>query len=273
MVFYSQYRPAPALASLIECYWAYRCTPEFECVEPLIPGGRVELVFTFDTHVHWLITPENPDGQPMSRAHFLGQRDRAFAWRPVGPTDLLGIRFKPGALAAFTPVPVSTLLNRLVPAEDILAVAVGEWEDRLCRERTTEGKTSLLDQLLLDLLRRNSAALPVAGSALELIRRHPDETSVQTICRQTGMYYKKLERLFETSVGYSPKQYYRIVRFNKAIRLMNRFKPLTSICYDCGYFDQSHFIREFQRFAGMTPGSFKPGEQTIAGLLIRHQPV
>ena len=60
MVFYRQYRPAPPLASLIECYWAYRCRRECDRVEPLIPGGRVELIFTFDTPIHWLITPETP---------------------------------------------------------------------------------------------------------------------------------------------------------------------------------------------------------------------
>lgn len=273
MVFYRQYRPAPLLAHWVECYWIYRCSGDYDRIEPLIPGGRVELAFTFSSHINWLISPENPRGQRMDRAHFMGQRDRAFSWNPAGDTHFLGIRFKPGALAAFTRMPISQLLNSLIPAADVFGAVIGEWEDRLYRESTDDGRISLLDRLLPTLLLHDPQTAPLVGSALELIRRHPDETSIQTICRQTGTYYKKLERLFQASVGYSPKQYYRIVRFNKAIRQIDGHRPLTAIGYDCGYFDQSHFIREFRRFTGMTPRSFQPGEYTIADLLIRHQPV
>lgn len=272
MITYRQYRPAPQLAPWVECYWVYDCPAGYDRIESLIPGGRVELIFSFGNNFQWLISPENPIGHQWSGTRFMGQRDRVFGWHPSGPAHFLGIRFKPGGLAAFTPVPVSDLLNQLVPADCILGATIKEWEDRLHSEPLTGQRLSLLDELLLTLLQRNDAK-PAFGPVLELIRRHPDETSIQTICDQTGMYYKKLERLFEASVGYRPKQYYRIVRFNKAIRRMNGEASLTAIGYDCGYYDQSHFIRDFRRFAGVAPRQFQPGDHTIAGLLIRHQPV
>jgi AraC-like DNA-binding protein len=43
--------------------------------------------------------------------------------------------------------------------------------------------------------------------------------------------------------------------------------------YACGYFDQAHFIKDFARFAGMTPGQFRVEENPVAELLIRNQTV
>lgn len=83
-----------------------------------------------------------------------------------------------------------------------------------------------------------------------------------------------MERAFLKYVGYTPKHYYRIVRFNKALRQMHESKKsLTSICYDCDYYDQSHFIKDFRQFTGTTPKHFQTENNTIAGFLINHQTV
>ena len=203
----------------------------------------------------------------------MGQRDRPFAWRSTGAAELLGVRFKPGSLSAFTAIPISRLLNRLVRAGEVLKVSIPELEDRMYQEVSDERRISLVDHLLLDQLHHVGDPSPLIISAMDLIRRQPDVTSIQVICHQTGLYYKKLERIFDTAVGYTPKQYCRLIRFNKAIRQMNRRKTLTRIGYDCGYYDQSHFIRDFHRYVGVSPRHFRPGENTIADLLIRHQPV
>ena len=53
-----------------------------------------------------------------------------------------------------------------------------------------------------------------------------------------------------------PKLFARLIRFSKAYRLRESFSNLswTSIAYECGYFDQMHFIRDFKEFAGVAPG-------------------
>jgi AraC-like DNA-binding protein len=57
--------------------------------------------------------------------------------------------------------------------------------------------------------------------------------------------------------GLSPKSFNKISRFQLSLRLIAKNEqPFTSIAYDCGYFDQSHFIRDFKSFTGLTPSAY-----------------
>ncbi|NNC45774.1 MAG: AraC family transcriptional regulator, partial [Winogradskyella sp.] len=69
---------------------------------------------------------------------------------------------------------------------------------------------------------------------------------------------RQLEREFKEKIGISPKHYLRITRINEVIRLLNEKQvfDLTSITYHCGYFDQSHFIKDFKRITGQKPTIF-----------------
>jgi len=63
--------------------------------------------------------------------------------------------------------------------------------------------------------------------------------------------------------------YTRIIRFQAALALLRRdysgrtggassrgFRSLTDIAHSLGYFDQSHFIRDFRLFSGVAPGAY-----------------
>lgn len=71
---------------------------------------------------------------------------------------------------------------------------------------------------------------------------------------------KQFERVFLAMVGMNPKEYARIVRFQKSLKLMQNQPEgivLAQISYQCGYSDQSHFIREFRTLSGYTPLSLR----------------
>ena len=151
---YRQYYPTGLLAECIECYWVFRSSspapdpaPSPYRQERLIPGGRVEMIFNFGAPLHWLISSDTPDGIRISNTHFMGQRDRIYYGRYAGPTDMLGVRFKTGGLTALVAFPLSSLLNRMIPAEDILGPIVKEWEARLYEQATDTARINLLDLL------------------------------------------------------------------------------------------------------------------------------
>lgn len=74
-----------------------------------------------------------------------------------------------------------------------------------------------------------------------------------------GLSERSLERLFLTYVGITPILYTRICRFQASLRLLRQGKArsLTDIAYTLGYFDQSHFIRDFKLFSGASPGIYQ----------------
>ena len=98
---------------------------------------------------------------------------------------------------------------------------------------------------------------------------------VNYICQQKGVVTIKhledkfhisrrwLERQFASQIGFSPKEYARITRFKAIVGQFMTFSSLDSskvsfskLINDYGYYDQSHFIRDFQEYAGQTPSQF-----------------
>ena len=81
--------------------------------------------------------------------------------------------------------------------------------------------------------------------------------------------YKTLERRFDRVMGLSPMEFLRIHRFSSSVQAMysGRYSSLTRIGYACGYYDQSHFIREFKRLSGFTPKEFLKERFTIVQVI------
>ncbi len=274
MFYYRQYYPSIQLADFIECYWVLHAPDRFTDVpDRLIPGGRVELIFNFGGPTDWLITADNPLGTRQNGPMIMGQRNQIFYVKSTGEIRMLGIRFKPGGLASFTNVPISDLLNILLPAELLLGKSVIDLEMRLSDYSDDDKQVQLLDAILKSRLGNAPADLLVVNQTIDILRNSPEDVSIDTICQQTGWYYKKLERIFLKNIGYTPKHYHKLLRFNKAVRYMRTTNTLTDVCHVCNYFDQAHFIRDFRLFTGTTPSQFKKEENKIADILIKHQPV
>jgi len=72
-----------------------------------------------------------------------------------------------------------------------------------------------------------------------------------------GMSTKRLIALFRAEVGLSPKAYARVRRLQAALRLLST-GPVggARVAAEVGYFDQAHFVRDFESFTGMTPTQY-----------------
>lgn len=274
MLDYKQYSPSPALAEFIECYWVMQSPAGFmQGPDRLIPGGRVELMFNFSSPMQLMMDEKLNGGYTAPGAMVMGQRNKIFYAQSISGTDTMGVRFKPGGIAAFTGMPISNLLNTAVPAEEVFGDAINTWAEQLYVQDTNDKKIALLDALLQAAIKNIPAEKKVMQYAVNALRGNNDASSIKTICDETGWYYKKLERLFLKTTGYTPKYYGKITRFNKALRLMQGNASLTSVCYECNYFDQSHFIKDFHTFAGTSPKQFKKEDNKIASVLIQYQAV
>jgi AraC-like DNA-binding protein len=69
---------------------------------------------------------------------------------------------------------------------------------------------------------------------------------------------KRFIHLFGEATGLTPKMFCRVLRFQEVLCLIEKGQPIcwTDLALSCGYFDQAHFIHDFQTFAGMTPGTY-----------------
>ena len=86
--------------------------------------------------------------------------------------------------------------------------------------------------------------------------------NVTGLCKTFNIAQRSLERQFRNETGMTPSEILQIFRINKAIKLLNNnsFSDLSEISYLCGYYDQSHFIKDIRKITGATPGQIKSND-------------
>jgi AraC-like DNA-binding protein len=98
----------------------------------------------------------------------------------------------------------------------------------------------------------------ILHKAFELLRLSNPKIHVSELARECGLSTRHLLRLFKDYLGTSPKALVRNMRFQKARDSLfeNPDQSLTQLAYECGFADQSHFIRDFYLFYGKKPSAF-----------------
>ncbi|MEL7270226.1 MAG: AraC family transcriptional regulator [Bacteroidota bacterium] len=89
-----------------------------------------------------------------------------------------------------------------------------------------------------------------------------DIIRVQDIAQKLDISSVTLRNLFDEHVGVTPKELIKITRTHNVLKQCAFFKEnLTELGYEFGYFDQSHFIKEFKSVMGITPKAYFRNEQ------------
>jgi len=168
-------------------------------------------------------------------------------------------------IAAFTPTGASALLrqpledfgNSTVDLEAVLGRRGGL--DRL--QDQLEGAASHAERIrrVEDLLLAKAGETrpdPLVGAAVDMIERTQARMRIEELTRRIGLSQSALERRFRRLVGASPRKFASLVRLQNVVRLRETGADLTTVAHAAGYSDQSHFINDFKRFAGIAPGAF-----------------
>ncbi len=94
--------------------------------------------------------------------------------------------------------------------------------------------------------------------AINLILQFKGKISVSELRQRLSLTERTLERRFEKEIGVTPKVFCKIIQFqNSLAQLANEESTLTTIAYENGFSDQSHFIRTFKKYTSLTPSEFQ----------------
>jgi AraC-like DNA-binding protein len=166
---------------------------------------------------------------------------------------MVHVGFKPGGLHQLLGVPMHHLIDRSYSASDIL----GKDADVLLEQlRNTSDWSKMIAVIERFLLKKLSAqqADPFDG-ALSILLSRNGNMPIESVAAAACLSLKQFERKCKDRIGLPPKLFARLIRFSNAYRIREANPEIswTSICYECGYFDQMHLIRDFKEFAGVTP--------------------
>lgn len=164
------------------------------------------------------------------------------------------VGFHPGGLHRLMGIPMSEIIDSNFDATDIFGSEMKRVNAQLQEAESFDDIKIVVENFLLGKVKGLKSALPFDMAMKELL--HVDgNISIEKVASISCLSLRQFERKCKERIGLPPKLFARLVRFSKAYRLRENFPLLswTNIAYECGYFDQTHFIRDFKEFAGVAP--------------------
>jgi len=175
---------------------------------------------------------------------------------------IFGAYIYPFAVRQLFKLSPEDLTNRMPDLQTILGKSGSELEERIMLAPDNKQRVQILTEFLESRLHTYPPDHHPALSAVIHVIHSGKQQTVEELANRFNLSERQFERKFKEYSGFSPKRYLRIRRFEEAC---NRYgdtvkKTLTDIAYECGYYDQSHFIHDFKSFSGYHPAAFFSGD-------------
>ncbi|MUM16364.1 MULTISPECIES: AraC family transcriptional regulator [unclassified Mycobacteroides] len=173
-----------------------------------------------------------------------------------GVQHCLEVQLTPLGMYRITGLPMNEISNRAVSLEDLFGEEGRRLPERLAAEPDWAHRFDLLDSMLTSAAANGPEPDPEVALAWRRLSHTNGTATVGEIVTETGWSRARLANRFRSQVGLTPKATARVLRFGRAMTLLTApgHRSLASIALACGYFDQSHFNRDFRMFAGCSPG-------------------
>ncbi len=257
---YREFEPSPELRPFVVCYWilegrgdgAARGERE-EAAQPVFPDGHPELLLHYGDRFSEVVNGVHSE-QP--RAALAGQTESAMQLLHGSTVGVVAARLRPAGIALVSNVPASEFTGRVVELRSAAGISGDELMDAVGHAAGDGARIRLLERFLIDRAATRDRRCRSVEAAVALIRARGGTISINALARHTSLSTRQLHRQFLGRVGVSPKQYARVVRFQRSLTRLQRAGTITDVAHACGYYDHPHFTREFQSFAGMTPTQF-----------------
>jgi AraC-like DNA-binding protein len=250
--------PPPDLVGIVEAFWISRGAVTF-LHEKILPQNNIELMFNLA--LPFGVPNRPPAHRTFRRAWISGMQQEWLLVTPQYNTSeasyLLSVRMPPTGAYRVLGMPLQEVALNVIEVDDVL----GDDVNRVHEQLGNCARPGQQFGILCDFVRRRLARSRVnlhadAMLAIRALARSHGAARIENICRTLGVSRKHLRTLLHAHVGLSPKSYARMFRFRRVVDLVDRRAQQldwAQLAMVCGYFDQSHFNREFRTFAGMTP--------------------
>jgi AraC-like DNA-binding protein len=238
-------------------YWEEDTQPSDARVAIMSSRAMSIQIDLHDTELRWY------DGETLSRRHVLkgvtlsGVQTKRFGIDSYQP-KIVRVIFRPGGAYPFFAPPAADFRDTAISLEDIWGAEAEHLQQRLVQAPTQVDIFRILTEVLASAAARPLANHPAVSFALLQAEREPQRTSVASLAQAADLSRKRFIDLFTREVGMTPKLYLRMTRFERLLRDIFRHSSVhwAETAAEYGYFDQSHLIRDFHDFAGMTPTEY-----------------
>lgn len=242
-VSYIEFMPDAQLQPYIYCYWELKTTQHLALPYNyrVVADGCIDIFF---------------DMNKPQESFVMGFCKKFTEFTLEPEFHYVGIRFFPTLFTQVYNIDAATLSNLDQPLNPISSITAEFIAEHF---PNTEAISSLLDQHFLKIINPGTFHIDKRMyDALDLILKAGGNINVDSDI-DTGISSRQLRRLFEYYVGDTPKSFAKVVRFQRVLKSRSTIKNTkgNTIHFDEGFYDQGHFIKDFKKYYGLTPGKVR----------------
>ncbi|TCP27784.1 AraC-like DNA-binding protein [Scopulibacillus darangshiensis] len=241
---YIEYKPLrSSINKNIALYYQFKTQKESINSFSLIPDGSIDLLFCCD--------PKKPSiflwTSPLQRSEQLDFQEEC---------EYFGVRLFPEQGIIKLKYSMRELLGKKIPLVDIMPVDPIILEKILFKKSFDE-RIELFGKFVNSLI-SDMSCQSIVEYAIKKIYKNKGNININQLSMDTGYSDRYLRKKFEESIGFSPKQFSEMVRFQNSLAMIFKERSYNSldIAYENGYHDQAHFIKGFKKFVDLTPTQF-----------------
>jgi AraC-like DNA-binding protein len=234
--------PSPDIGVFIEHYWIVNW--DFRGQEPYLsenlPHPSVHLVIEHD------------------QSRIVGIVKEKFSILLKEKGFVFGVKFHPGSFYPFVNIPVYKFTGREIPTQNVLGADITKLEDTILSMDDQTDMVQLAESFIRKRLPEQDDTVSLVQNIVGSVMTDQKITKVEHIANQFNLTVRMLQRIFSKYVGIGPKwviQRYRMLEL--ADQLANGHpQSWPQLAIELGYYDQSHFIKDFKSIVGLSPEEY-----------------
>lgn len=253
---YREYEPHALLREHVKCFWVlardYTTVPGH--VEEVMPDSYLELIVNLGALYY---RKDGTQRVPHPTVALIGLLSRPMPLYCDGTARLVCIRFYPWGASSFLPNLLRRTRGSVMVLPFLTHEQLADLRPLMLAENYDEA-VAYLQRILLEKALHTVVTRDLVNAAMQMLYRTKGKVKMEELADYCCTSLRHLQRKFEEEVGLSPKALARTIRFNAIKKELthNPTRNLTQVALAHGYFDQAHFTKDFQLFAGMAPTVF-----------------
>ena len=246
-------RPAPALAPFLDRYVGYRLEGFAPGLHRGLPSRHLTFIVSIGPAIDVVAQTDPAQAPSKYRSVISGLQTAPALIAHDGSSEGVALELTPIGCRALFGMPASELWNTSLEVDDLAGPVGAELWERLQLAPTWAERFAACDHVLGRLLTGDSVE-PALARSWQLLAASAGTRPVSEIAGTIGWTRQHFARRFAGEFGLSPKLAARVVRFDRARRLLQApFLSIAQVALACGYYDQAHLTRDFTELAGVPP--------------------